>query len=262
LDDVSITKPLAGNHQPRGRTGEIVARTHDSHLWEKSKKIAIPKKKGLQQSLVGKEYVIEEIFVEGDVGDFIDDVIEEGSDKIFLDTNPSLKQLEIDWNSPPKFDEYKDEECENCEADILEDVHVVIQEDGKYNFLAENDSKISPLPILEISTALKEVTPDLVNGSWIALGSYSPSIIGGNNSDLINGFTFQDGKVTEDGNWIFCGGVWDESSFVIAYSTNVNMCTRSIGRINLRYKADADNRRRVKFLQAKLEDEFFSSRRE
>ncbi|KAG5520932.1 hypothetical protein RHGRI_033480 [Rhododendron griersonianum] len=43
-------------------------------------------------------------------GDFLDDMLEEESDKIFLDTNLSPFQLEIDWESPPKFDEYPDEE--------------------------------------------------------------------------------------------------------------------------------------------------------
>ncbi|KAG5541450.1 hypothetical protein RHGRI_021318 [Rhododendron griersonianum] len=37
-------------------------------------------------------------------------MLEEESDKIFLDTNLSPFQLEIDWESPPKFDEYPDEE--------------------------------------------------------------------------------------------------------------------------------------------------------
>ncbi|KAG5561167.1 hypothetical protein RHGRI_004252 [Rhododendron griersonianum] len=42
--------------------------------------------------------------------DFLDDMLEEESDKIFLDTNLSPFQLEIDWESPPKFDEYPDDE--------------------------------------------------------------------------------------------------------------------------------------------------------
>ncbi|KAG5549703.1 hypothetical protein RHGRI_014863 [Rhododendron griersonianum] len=63
--------------------------------------------------------------------DFLDDVLEEESDKIFLDTNLSPFQSEIDWESPPRFDEYADDEFEICEANVIEDiVHVAIQEDG------------------------------------------------------------------------------------------------------------------------------------
>ncbi|KAF7140759.1 hypothetical protein RHSIM_Rhsim06G0132400 [Rhododendron simsii] len=124
----------------------------------------------------GEKIVIVEILVEGDVGDFIDDVLEE----------------ELG------------EEFEDCDGNIVEDVHVA---DRKYNFLGENDYKISPLPIVVngmhipisnikssqdhvegncsfnctptcISTAPKEVSLILVNGSCIVLGSDIPSVIG------------------------------------------------------------------------------------
>ncbi|KAG5534585.1 hypothetical protein RHGRI_022636 [Rhododendron griersonianum] len=65
------------------------------------------------------------------VGDFLDDVLEEESDKIFFDNNTSSFQSEIDWESPPRFDEYADDEFEICETNVIEDiVHVAIQEDG------------------------------------------------------------------------------------------------------------------------------------
>ncbi|KAG5558750.1 hypothetical protein RHGRI_008643 [Rhododendron griersonianum] len=70
------------------------------------------------------------------VRDFLDDVLEEESDKIFFDNNTSSFQSEIDWESPPRFDEYvddeyADDELEICEANVIEDiVHVAIQEDG------------------------------------------------------------------------------------------------------------------------------------
>ncbi|KAG5535874.1 hypothetical protein RHGRI_023595 [Rhododendron griersonianum] len=64
-------------------------------------------------------------------GDFLDDVLEEESDKIFFDNNTSSFQSEIDWESPPRFDEYADDEFEICETNVIEDiVHVAIQEDG------------------------------------------------------------------------------------------------------------------------------------
>ncbi|KAG5546361.1 hypothetical protein RHGRI_018515 [Rhododendron griersonianum] len=69
-------------------------------------------------------------------GDFLDDVLEEESDKIFFDNNTSSFQSEIDWASPPRFDEYvddeyADDELEICETNVIEDiVHVAIQEDG------------------------------------------------------------------------------------------------------------------------------------
>ncbi|KAF7139304.1 hypothetical protein RHSIM_Rhsim07G0160500 [Rhododendron simsii] len=168
---------------------------------------------------------MEEILVEGDVGDFLEDVLEKESDKIFLDNNPSSFQPEIDCESPPKFDEYVGEEFEDCDGNIDEDVHVA---DGKYNFLGENDYEINPLPIvvngmhipisiikssqdhgeencainytpMGISTAPKEVTPIFVNSSCILLDSDIPSIIGCTNSTLTIEFYFHDSKAVEGG---------------------------------------------------------------
>ncbi|KAG5535873.1 hypothetical protein RHGRI_023595 [Rhododendron griersonianum] len=42
-----------------------------------------------------------------------------------------ISTSEIDWESPPRFDEYADDEFEICETNVIEDiVHVAIQEDG------------------------------------------------------------------------------------------------------------------------------------
>ncbi|KAG5532940.1 hypothetical protein RHGRI_027252 [Rhododendron griersonianum] len=139
-------------------------------------------------------------------GNSIDDIQEEElGELIFFNTNTFSLGSQVDWDLPPKFDEYIGEEFEDCEGHIVEDVHVVA--DGKYNFLGENDYEISPLPIvvngmhipisnikssqdnveencafnytpMGISTAPKEVTPILINGSCILLGSDIPSIIG------------------------------------------------------------------------------------
>ncbi|KAG5556684.1 hypothetical protein RHGRI_007075 [Rhododendron griersonianum] len=111
------------------------------------------------------------------------------------------------------------------------------------------------IPIKELNT-LKEPSSVFANGSWVFPSCDIPQIIRCDNPTVINGFSFQYGKVTEDGNWVFYGGAWDGYFLVVASYTNMNKCTKLMGKINLRYKADADNRRHAKLLQAKLEDEF------
>lgn len=40
-------------------------------------------------------------------------------------------QSEIDWESPPKYDEYPDDEYDICELIIVDGAHVAIQETKK-----------------------------------------------------------------------------------------------------------------------------------
>ncbi|KAG5545551.1 hypothetical protein RHGRI_017902 [Rhododendron griersonianum] len=177
----------------------------------------------------GEKKVIEEILVEGDVGDFLDDVLEEESDKIFSDNNPSSFQSEIDWESPPKYDEYRDDEYDICELIIVDGAHVAIQETGRIALPKENASEASPLsisaaslmdipilgikcnqeqgdkecafdciPVKELNT-LKEPSSVFASGSWVFPSSDIPPFIRCDKPDVINGFSFQDGNVTEDG---------------------------------------------------------------
>ncbi|KAG5562993.1 hypothetical protein RHGRI_005661 [Rhododendron griersonianum] len=216
-------------------------------------------------------------------------IFKEEFDEIFFNTNTFSLESQIDWDLPPKFDENVDEEFEDCEANIIEDVHVAIQGVRKYDFMGENDSKISPLPIVVngmhipifniklskdqmegncafnctptgISTAPKEVTPILVNGSCIVFGSDIPSIIRCTNSTLTSEFSFQDGKAAEGGEigWgkQFADPFWKyikavKKNIWIAYLDKIGkqivtfICQESslqVGfeKINLKYKNDAN----------------------
>ncbi|KAF7124680.1 hypothetical protein RHSIM_Rhsim12G0034400 [Rhododendron simsii] len=112
------------------------------------------------------------------------------------------------------------------------------------------------IPVKELNT-LKAPSSVFANGSWDFPSSDIPPIIRCDNPAVINGFSFQDGKVTKDGNWVFYGRAWDGYFLVVAFHTNVNRGTKLMGKI--RYEAEADNRRCAKLLQAKLEEEFFQA---
>ncbi|KAG5558420.1 hypothetical protein RHGRI_008376 [Rhododendron griersonianum] len=90
--------------------------------------------------------------------DFLDDVLEEESDKIFFDNNTSSFQSEIDWESPPRFDEYADDEFEISEANVIEDiVHVAIQEDGTVGKIIDgsNETKFMSLDSSSVMSSMK-----------------------------------------------------------------------------------------------------------
>ncbi|KAG5528859.1 hypothetical protein RHGRI_029499 [Rhododendron griersonianum] len=149
-DGVSITKPLAGNHQSTGRTRAVKVANCDSRLWESGLKINFSEFHGGTEKIlkVGAEEkkVIEEILVEGNVGDFLDDILEEEPNKVFLDNNPSSFQSKIDWESPPKFDEYPDEDetvmgfgelvnyHNNPDTSLLYEVEVLVLGQKEINF--------------------------------------------------------------------------------------------------------------------------------
>ncbi|KAG5563821.1 hypothetical protein RHGRI_000126 [Rhododendron griersonianum] len=84
-------------------------------------------------------------------------MLEEESDKIFLDTNLSPFQLEIDWESPPKFDEYPDEE-----EVVIHEVEENVKDEPMKEIIAEETivpvaGKIARAePMLSVSTSSQE----------------------------------------------------------------------------------------------------------
>ncbi|KAG5529493.1 hypothetical protein RHGRI_030025 [Rhododendron griersonianum] len=166
-DDVSITKPLAGNHQSTGRTRAVKVVNHDSRLWEFGLKINFPE---FQGGMIPKKILKE---------------------------------------SPPKFDEYADDEFEICQANVIEDVLVAIQEGETVGKILDCSDEINSPD----STVVKE-------NIWIA---YVEKI-----GKKILTFIFQDSSLQFE-----------------------------FGKINLKYKIDADMIRRIQL--HKLEDEFLQA---
>ncbi|KAF7148278.1 hypothetical protein RHSIM_Rhsim03G0265700 [Rhododendron simsii] len=189
--------------------------------------------------------------------------LEEELGEIFLSTDTYFSESQYNCDLPPKYDEYPDDEYEICELSTVEGVHVAIEEIRRTTLPKENASEASPLPInvvnvmdipalgikfnqeqveeeyanyftpVEESNIQQEPRSAFANGSCIFSDSYIPPIIRCDKPNVIKGLSFQDGKVTEDGNWVFCGGAWDDSSLVVAFYRNVDKGTQLIGRINL-----------------------------
>lgn len=243
------------------------------------------------KSQILKELILKAEVGKGDQGhsNNIGDIkeLEEELGEIFLSTDTYFSESQYNCDLPPKYDEYPDDEYEICELSTVEGVHVAIEEIRRTTLPKENASEASPLPInvvnvmdipalgikfnqeqveeeyanyftpVEESNIQQEPRSAFANGSCVFSDSYIPPIIRCDKPNVIKGFSFQDGKVTEDGNWVFCGGAWDDSSLVVAFYRNVDKGTQLIGRINLRFKADADNQRRAKLLKQNSRTSFF-----
>ncbi|KAG5561459.1 hypothetical protein RHGRI_004490 [Rhododendron griersonianum] len=114
--------------------------------------------------------------------------------------------------SPPRFDEYADDEFEICETNVIEDiVHVAIQEDGIIGKIIDGSGETKFMSL--DSTVVKK-------NIWIA---YIEKI-----GKKILAFIFQDSYLPF-----------------------------GFGKINLKYKIDADKLRRIQLY--KLEDEFLQA---
>ncbi|KAF7113409.1 hypothetical protein RHSIM_RhsimUnG0129600 [Rhododendron simsii] len=135
---------------------------------------------------------------------------------------------------------------------VRQGVHVAIEEIRRTTLPKENASEASPLPInvvnvmdipalgikfnqeqveeeyanyftpVEESNIQQEPRSAFANGSCVFSDSYIPPIIRCDKPNVIKGLSFQDGKVTEDDNWVFCDGAWDDSSLVVAFYRNVD----------------------------------------
>ncbi|KAG5555926.1 hypothetical protein RHGRI_006542 [Rhododendron griersonianum] len=179
--------------------------------------------------------------------------LEEELGEIFLSTDTCFLESQYDCDLPPKYDEYPDDEYQICELNNVEGVHVVIEETRTTTLPKENASKGSPLPINVVNVMDIPATSGIkfsqekveeeyanyctlveepniqqgpsfafANGSCVFPDSNIPPIIRCDKPNVIKGFSFQDGKVTEDGNWVFCGGAWDDSSLVVAFYRNAD----------------------------------------
>ncbi|KAG5542235.1 hypothetical protein RHGRI_021937 [Rhododendron griersonianum] len=107
-------------------------------------------------------------------------MLEEESDKIFLDTNLSPFQLEIDWESPPKFDEYPDEE----EVVIHEVEENVKDEPMKEIFAEEN--------IVPVAGKIAQAEPMVVEVSTSKTGKHGHAKCHFVAIDIFNGKKLED----------------------------------------------------------------------
>ncbi|KAG5536282.1 hypothetical protein RHGRI_023906 [Rhododendron griersonianum] len=179
--------------------------------------------------------------------------LEEELGEIFFSTDTCFLESQYDCDLPPKYDEYPDDEYQICELNTVEGVHVVIEETRTTTLPKENASEGSPLPINVVNVMDIPATSGIkfsqekveeeyanyctlveepniqqgpsfafANGSCVFPDSNIPPIIRCDKPSVIKGFSFQDGKVTEDGNWVFCGGAWDDSSLVVAFYRNAD----------------------------------------
>ncbi|KAG5555395.1 hypothetical protein RHGRI_012813 [Rhododendron griersonianum] len=259
-DDVSITKPLAGNHQSMGRTRAVKVVNHDSRLWKSGLKINFSEFQGgmtpkILKVSAGEKKVIEEILVEGDVGDFLDDVLEEEFDKIFFDNNTSSFQSEIDWESPPRFDEYADDEFKICEANFIQDiVHVAIQEDGTVGKIVDGSSNETKFMSLDSCSSIDKSFATWKFSDWIDMGKNLKS----DEIEIAWGSQFMDHfweyieAAVKKNIWItYLEQIVTNNIDFIFEDSSLQFGVR---KINVRYKIDADKLRRIQLY--KLEDEF------